>query len=109
MANTLTVKDVAFSVGDTIRLHYSLHDKDKKKNQIFEGIVLDIKGREDNKMFTVRKVTKSNIGVERIYPVISPFIEKIEVVKKGSTKLSNVEYIRTRSRKEIKDKLYRHL
>ena len=109
MANTITVKDTVCAVGDTLKIHYSLHDKDKKKNQVFEGILLDIKGRENNKMFTVRKVTKSNIGVERIFPVISPFIEKVEVSKKGSTKLSNVSYVRTRSRKDIKDKLYKNV
>lgn len=108
MARSITIKDTECSVGDQVKIHYAIQDKDKKKNQIFEGIILDIRGRETNKMFTVRKMTKSNIGVERIFPVISPFIEKIEVAKKGSTRRSNVKYIRTRSRKDIKEKLYRN-
>ena len=107
MARSITIKDTKIFVGDTVKVHYAIKDKDKKKNQIFEGIVLAIKGREKNKMFTVRKVTRSNIGVERIFPAISPFIEKIEISKKSSTNKANVKFIRTRSRKDIKEKLYK--
>jgi len=106
MARYVTIKDTEVTAGDTIKIHYAIQDKDKKKNQIFEGIVLAIKGRGNNKMFTVRKVTRSNIGVERIFPVISPFIEKVEIVKKATSTRANIQYIRDRSRKEIKEKLY---
>ncbi len=106
MARSITIKDTQVNVGDTIKLHYAIKDKDKKKNQIFEVIVLDIRGTGNNTMFTVRKITRSNIGVERIFPVISPFIEKIEISKQTSNKKSNVKYIRSRSKREIKEKLY---
>lgn len=106
MARSINIKDTDITVGDTIKVHYAIKDKDKKKAQIFEGIVLSIKGRGNNKMFTVRKVTRSNIGVERIFPAISPFIEKVEVAKKTTSTRANVEYIRERSKREIKEKLY---
>ena len=94
------------NVGDTIKIHYSFKEKDKKKNQIFEGILMKIRGHGENKSFPVRKVTRSNIGVERIFPVISPFIEKIEVEKKGKSKRAKIYFIRGKSQKEIKDNLY---
>lgn len=107
MARSIVLKDTPINVGDSIKIHYAVKDKDKKKSQLFEGIVLAIKGRESNKMVTVRKLTRSNIGVERIFPAISPFIEQVEVVKISSTTRANVSYIRDKSKKEIKDKLYR--
>lgn len=106
MARSVTIKDTKVNVGDTVKIHYAIKDKDKKKNQIFEGIVLSVRGEGNNKMFTVRKVTRSNIGVERIFPVISPFIEKIEVSKATTNTRANIQYIRDRSKREIKEKLY---
>jgi large subunit ribosomal protein L19 len=106
MARSVQINDVLLTVGDTIKIHYAIKDKDKKKNQIFEGIVLSVRGRGNNKMFTVRKVTRSNIGVERIFPAISPFIEKIEIANRTTNTRANIEYIRSRSRREIKEKLY---
>lgn len=107
MARSVTINETLVTVGDTIKIHYAIKDKDKKKNQIFEGIVLSVRGRGNNKMFTVRKVTRSNIGVERIFPVISPFIEKVEIASKTSNTRANIEYIRERSRRDIKEKLYK--
>lgn len=106
MARSITLHDTVMNVGDTVKIHYAIKDKDKKKNQIFEGILLSVRGRGNNKMFTVRKVTRSNIGVERIFPAISPFIEKIEIATKTTNTRANIEYIRERSRREIKEKLY---
>ncbi|OGK43749.1 hypothetical protein A2957_03120 [Candidatus Roizmanbacteria bacterium RIFCSPLOWO2_01_FULL_38_11] len=108
MANRITVKDTQFNVGDTVKIHYNLADTNEKtKLQVFEGIVLDVNGKGDNRMFTVRKITKSNIGVERIFPAISPFIEKVDIAKKTTSRKAKVNYVRTRSKREIKDKLYR--
>lgn len=106
MARSVTIQDTLVNVGDSVKIHYAVQDKDKKKNQIFEGIVLSVRGRDTNKMFTVRKLTRSNIAVERIFPVISPFIEKIEVTKTSRNTKANIEYIRSRSRREIKEKIY---
>ncbi len=106
MANSITFKDTEVRVGDTIKVHISFNEKDKKKSQLFEGIVLAVRGREANKMVTVRKNTKSGIGVERIFPIISPFIEKVEVIKSTKNTKSSVTYVRNRSAKEIREKLY---
>lgn len=106
MANSITIHETNIGVGDTVKVHYSFKDNDKKKSQIFEGIVLSIRGRESNKMFTVRKMTRSKIGVERIFPAISPFLEHIEVVRKGHTKRAKIAYIRNSSEREIRDRLY---
>jgi len=106
MANTVKIKDIEAHIGDQLKIHYSFVEKEKKKIQIFEGILLAVKGRESNKMFMLRKVPKSNIGVERIFPVESPFIEKVEISKKGTTRRAKIYYIRDRSHREIKDKLF---
>ena len=107
MANSITFKATLVRVGDTVKVHYAFNEKDKRKSQIFEGIVLNIKGRETNRMITVRKMSRSGIGVERIFPIISPFVEKVEVVRQSSNSKSHIGFIRTRSKREIQDKLYR--
>lgn len=107
MANSVVFHETEVRVGDTIKISYAINDKDKRKSQLFEGIVLAIKGRESNKMITVRKMTRSGIGVERIFPIISPFVEKVEVVRATDNRKSSVTFIRTRSKREIQDKLYR--
>lgn len=107
MAHSTTFRDTEVHVGDSVKIHYAFNDKDKRKSQIFEGIVLAIRGREANKMITVRKASRSGIGVERIFPIISPFVEKVEVVRATRHKKSNVGFIRTRSKREIQEKLYR--
>jgi len=107
MANSVLFHDTQVRVGDTIKISYAITDKDKRKSQLFEGIVLAVKGRETNKMITVRKMTRSGLGVERIFPIISPFVENVEVVRSTDNTKANVTFIRTRSKREIKDKLYR--
>ncbi|MBP9797898.1 50S ribosomal protein L19 [Candidatus Woesebacteria bacterium] len=107
MANSVVFHETTVNVGDTIKISYAINDKDKRKSQLFEGIVLAVKGRETNKMITVRKMTRSGIGVERIFPIISPFVEKVEIVRATHNKKSSVTFIRTRSKREIQEKLYR--
>lgn len=80
------VQEITFSPGDKIRIHQKITEGDpsagsghvKTRLQAFEGVVLSIRGRGENKTFTVRKVV-GNVAVERIWPVASPMIEKIEV------------------------------
>lgn len=72
------VQEMTFSPGDTIRIHQKITEGDKTRLQAFEGVVLSIRGRGQNKTFTVRKVV-GDVAVERIWPVASPMIEKIEV------------------------------
>lgn len=72
------VQEMTFSPGDKIRIHQKITEGDKTRLQAFEGVVLSIRGRGENKTFTVRKMV-GNVAVERIWPVGSPMIEKIEV------------------------------
>ncbi|MFQ5452121.1 MAG: 50S ribosomal protein L19 [Candidatus Paceibacterota bacterium] len=106
MANQIKTKDVVIHAGDLVKVHYSFKEKGKKKSQLFEGIVLSIKGKGENKSFTVRKVTRSKIGVERIFPVASPFIDKIDIIKPGKVRRSKVYFVRDKSEREIRDRLY---
>jgi len=81
--------------GDTIRVYQKIKEKDKERIQIFEGVVLARKhGSEPGATITVRKVV-SGVGVERIFPIHSPNIEKIEIVKKGKVRRAKLYYLRT--------------
>lgn len=105
MANAITVKDTTLGIGDTVKVHYSFNEAGKKKLQIFEGILMAIKGMNENKMFTVRKMTKSKVGVERIFPVNSPFIDKVDVAKKGIVRRAKIYFIRGMSDRLIRERL----
>jgi len=96
-----------FGVGDTIRVFTKIKEGEKTRQQAFEGIVIKIKGRDVSKTFTVRRIGAQQIGVERIIPLASPTIEKIEVVKKGlrGVRRAKLYYIREKARKEI-DAIY---
>lgn len=105
MANFLTIKDITMRVGDTVAIHYAFKEGDKVKDQIFQGVLIAVKGSGNNVMFTVRKVGKDTIGVERIFPLISPLISKVEIIKKGSVRRSKLYFVRGRSEQELRDKL----
>ncbi|GAB4219438.1 MAG: hypothetical protein Fur009_5630 [Candidatus Microgenomates bacterium] len=108
MANKLTYKNNQFQVGDTLSVHYKLKEGDKERIQIFKGILIKVKGdNENNKTFTVRKVSKSGVGVERIFPVNSPYIADIVLIKKSSYKKAKAYFIRNLSERELKRKLYK--
>ena len=103
MALYLTHKEVTFGIGDKVKVIQKIKDGEKERTATFEGIVIKVRGENDNKMFTVRKSGAQNVGVERIFPLASPFIEKVEVVKKGTAgvRRAKLYYIRTKSPKEI--------
>lgn len=84
MALYLKHKEIRFGIGDKVRVIQKIKERDKSRLAVFEGIVIAIKGREKNKTFTVRRVGEQKIGIERIYPIDLPALEKIEVVKKGT-------------------------
>lgn len=108
MANKLVYKDKQFQVGDTISVHYKIKEGDKERIQIFKGILIKVKGSSENtKTFTVRKISKSGVGVERIIPLNSPYIADIVLIKKTSYKKSKAYFIRDLSEKELKRKLYK--
>jgi large subunit ribosomal protein L19 len=88
-----------FSVGDSINVHTRVVEGDKERIQIFSGIVIGRKGRGLNETFTVRRISYGE-GVERVFPLHSPRIAKIEVEKKGRARRARLNYLRTRKGKE---------
>ncbi|MDP4281057.1 MAG: 50S ribosomal protein L19 [Bacteroidota bacterium] len=83
----------AFKAGDTITVHYKIKEGNKERIQNFQGVVLQRSGKGVNETFTVRKIS-GNVGVERIFPFSSPFIEKIDINKKGVVRRARIFYLR---------------
>ncbi len=96
-----------FGAGDTITVHYKIKEGNKERIQDFRGVVIQVKGEGSNKTFTVRKMS-GNIGVERIFPLGSPFIEGIDINKKGKVRRARIYYFRDRTGKKarIKEKRF---
>ena len=82
-----------FRVGDTVRVHTKISEGDKERIQIFEGVVIRKKRGQVNTMFTVRKMSYG-VGVERIFPMYSPRIDKIEIMTSGKVKRARLFYLR---------------
>ena len=107
MANNVSYKDLSFAVGDTIRLNYRIKEDDKERLQLFEGILIKISGANpDIRMITLRKMTRSGIGVERVIPLSSPFIQDIQLVRKSNFSKSKLYFIRNLSDQQLRSKLY---
>jgi len=92
-----------FKPGDTIKVSYKIKEGDKERLQIFEGVVIKRRRGLTGATFTVRKISHG-VGVEKIFPVNSPYIEKIEVVNRGRVRRANLSYIRTKIGKSAKIK-----
>ncbi len=90
-----------FESGDTITVNYRITEGSKERIQAFRGVVIQRKGQGKNATFTVRKST-SGIGIERIFPISSPFIDKIIVNKKGKVRRKRIFYFRKLSGKRAK-------
>jgi large subunit ribosomal protein L19 len=100
-----TRKKLDFKAGDSVRVWSKILEKGKTRLQAFEGLVLARKhGAELGATFTVRKVA-SGVGVERIFPLYSPNVDKIEILKRSKTRRSKLYYIRTKAVKEVKKRL----
>ena len=84
-----------FSVGDTIDVHYKIIEGDKERIQVFQGVLLADTGRGIHRMITVRRIV-ANEGVERSFPVSSPRVAKIEVVRRGDARRAKLFYLRDR-------------
>ncbi|MEA3399422.1 MAG: 50S ribosomal protein L19 [Patescibacteria group bacterium] len=98
-------KSLDFKAGDTVKVWSKIQEKGKTRLQAFEGLVLARKhGAEIGATFTIRKVA-SRVGVEKIFPLYSPNIDKIEILKKSKTRRSKLYFIRDKAVKEVKKRL----
>ncbi len=93
----------SFKAGDNITVHYTIKEGDKQRTQLFKGDVIQKRGAGSTETFTVRKISHS-IGVERIFPLNSPLIEKIQVNKKGRVRRSKIFYLRELTGKKARIK-----
>jgi large subunit ribosomal protein L19 len=115
MAISIKYNDIVLHSGDTIRVHYKIIEKEtvsgkakkekkeevRERIQIFEGIIIAIRGHDAvNRMITVRRIGAGSIGVERIFPVASPWIKNIEVKKMADVRRSKLYYLRDKKGKE---------
>lgn len=83
----------AFKAGDTVTVHYKIKEGNKERIQPFQGVVIQRRGSGATETFTVRKIS-GNIGVERIFPVNSPFIDKVELNRRGAVRRARIFYLR---------------
>ena len=93
----------AFKSGDTVTISYKIIEGNKERIQQYRGVVIKIVGHGNKKRFTVRKVSE-NVGVERIFPFDSPFIEKVEVNKIGRVRRAKLYYLRALTGKKARIK-----
>ncbi|MGN6554913.1 MAG: 50S ribosomal protein L19 [Verrucomicrobiota bacterium] len=87
--------DAKFAVGDSVRVHTKVVEGDKERIQIFSGVVIGKRGRGLNETFTVRRISYGE-GVERVFPIHSPRVDKIEVEREGSVRRAKLTYLRSR-------------
>ena len=92
-----------FCVGDTVRVHNKIKEGNRERVQIFEGTVIKKQGGSNRATFTVRKLS-SGCGVEKTWPIHSPFVEKVEVVRRGKARRAKLYYLRSRVGKAAKVK-----
>ena len=92
-----------FNVGDTVRVHGKIKEGNRERIQIFEGVVLKKQGGSNRETFTVRK-TSNGIGVEKTWPLHSPNVEKVEIIRRGKVRRAKLNYLRQRVGKAAKVK-----
>ena len=92
-----------FSVGDTVKVYGRIKEGNRERIQVFEGTVLKIQGGSNRTTFTVRKVS-NGVGVEKTWPMHSPNVEKVEVVRRGKVRRAKLNYLRNRVGKKAKVK-----
>ncbi len=101
-------RDIRISSGDTVRVHQKIVEKEKTRIQVFEGVVIARKhGTEAGATFTVRRAGSDGIVVEKIFPLYSPMIEKIEIVRRTKTRRARLYFLRDKTQKQIREKLRR--
>ncbi len=94
-------RKITFEIGDTVKVHYKIIEGTRERIQIFEGIVIAIDNKGISKTFTVRKIS-FDVGVERIFPLFSPKIAAIDVIRKGKTRRAKLYFLRERTGKSAK-------
>lgn len=92
-----------FAPGDTLKVHLKVKEGDKERTQIFEGVVISRKGKGLSETFMLRKIS-NGVGVERVFPVHSPLIEKIEVVRLGKVRRAKLYFLRDKKGKAARIK-----
>lgn len=108
MANSFKYKEDQFRIGDTVKVTYKIQEGNKERAQAFSGILIKIRGNSvENRMITVRKLSKSGIGIERILPLQSPYITDIQPVKRTSYARAKLYFIRDLSEQKLRQKIYR--
>ena len=85
-------------VGDTVNVHFRIVEGDKERTQVFQGVCIAKKGRGINQMMTVRKIV-DEVGIERKFPVHSPLVSRLEVIRRGDTRRAKLYYLRDRAGK----------
>lgn len=96
--------EIKFGVGDVVRVQHLIAEPGgKNHSQVFEGTLISLRGRGENKSFILRRIGVQKIGIEKIFPLTSPAIERIEVVRKGTSGVGRAKlyYTRSKSKKEI--------
>ncbi|HCS79025.1 TPA: 50S ribosomal protein L19 [Patescibacteria group bacterium] len=115
MAIAVTLHNQKIHVGDTVGVHYKIiekdivsgktkkekHEEQKERTQVFEGMVIGIRGAGDGKSFVVRRMGIDNVGIERIFPVVSPWIKKVTVTRRGDVRRAKLYYLRAKTKKEV--------
>jgi large subunit ribosomal protein L19 len=102
-ATQLKTDRPSFNPGDTINVHVRVVEGDKERIQQFQGVVISVRGAGSNRTFTVRKIS-DGVGVERIFPLHSPRIAKIEKVKGGKVRRAKLYYLRKLAAKQVTQK-----
>ncbi|MBX3383759.1 MAG: 50S ribosomal protein L19 [Phycisphaeraceae bacterium] len=97
-AETIKKNVPLFGVGDTVNVSFRIVEGDKERQQVFQGVVISRKGRAIGEMVVVRKIV-DEVGVERIFPLNSPMVAKIEVVRRGDSRRAKLYYLRDRTGK----------
>jgi len=97
-----------FKVGDTVRVYFRIREGDKERVQPFEGVVLRFQGAMHRRTFTVRRIT-GGLGVERTFPLHSPRLEKVDVIRMGKVRRAKLYYLRERMGKaaRVKERFYK--
>lgn len=103
-------KTLPLSSGNAVRVHQKIVEGDKKRSQVFEGVVIARKhGTEPGATFTVRRVGSDGIAVEKIFPLYSPTIERIEVTRETKMRRSKIYFLREKTPRQVREKLRRVL